>query len=616
MLRLCYNNRKLQFEGARHMDINDYKKYEPVFGSWHITKAIGRGSFGSVFEIQRTEFDTTYSSALKIISIPQDGEEIRKMELEGMSEDAIKRYYDNVVRDIVNELVIMSVLKGNSNIVSYEDHTVIRHEDGIGFDILIRMELLTSLIQYRGEHQMTQQDVAKLGSDLCKALELCEQNHIIHRDVKPENIFVASSGNYKLGDFGIARTIEKTSGDLSRKGTYSYMAPEIYRGEPYGTTVDLYSLGVVMYSLLNGNRAPFLPPMPAEITHNEKENALVRRVRGEKIPPLAGVDKSLMNIILKACAFHAGDRFSSASEMKNALDHYCKGETEDTELTEDYVSSPDGDETTVLEQAQGAAYRMNPQPSYGQQQPFGQQYAQPPYDPTPKYPNPQFVPPYDPRRGPGNTKSRRWIPILVIAILLALLCAIGTFFLLQKLLGDDDSDSSGQDGAAETTTTEQAGETLPGYIPTDAAEFNGHHYKLYNRSGTWTDAKSECESENGHLVTITSSEEQSFIEELIEENRSDDMYHFWLGGTDHDRATGDFIWITGEDLTFNNYEPDQPNNIDGQDYLEIQATLGDNGDEEYMTWTDVPDNGVCPGFEEEPEYNSTPYYGYICEWDE
>lgn len=606
---LCYNNKELQFEEAGHMDINDYKKYEPIFGSWHITKAIGRGSFGTVFEIQRTEFDTTYSSALKIISIPQDEDEIRKMELEGMSADAIKRYYDNVVRDIVNELVIMSVLKGNSNIVSYEDHTVIRHEDEIGFDILIRMELLTSLIQYRGEHQMTQQDVAKLGSDLCKALELCEQNHIIHRDVKPENIFVASSGNYKLGDFGIARTIEKTTGDLSRKGTYSYMAPEIYRGESYGTTVDLYSLGVVMYSLLNGNRAPFLPPMPAEITHNEKESALVRRVRGERIPPLAGVDKPLMNIILKACAFHAGDRFSSASEMMNALDHYINGETEDTELTEDFIASPDGDETTVLEQAQGAAYRPDQQPLYERQ------YAQP--QTSPQFSNPQYIPPYDPHRGSENTKSRNWILILVIAILFALLCAIGTFLLIQKLLGDDDSGSSGQEGtAAETTTTEPTEETLPSYIPTDAAEFDGHHYKLYNRSGTWTDAKSDCESENGHLVTITSQEEQSFIEELIEENRDDNMYHFWLGGTDHDRAAGDFIWITGEDLTFHNYEPDQPNNKDGQDYLEIQATRGDNGDEEYMTWTDVPDNGVCLGFEEAPEYNSTPYYGYICEWDE
>lgn len=86
------------------MNISDYKKYEPIFGSWYITKAIGQGSFGTVFEIQRTEFGRTYESALKIISIPQHSDEIKKMELDGMPADAIKRYYDNVVRDIVNEI--------------------------------------------------------------------------------------------------------------------------------------------------------------------------------------------------------------------------------------------------------------------------------------------------------------------------------------------------------------------------------------------------------------------------------------------------------------------------------------------------------------------------------
>ena len=324
------------------MNINECKKFEPIFNSWYVKSVLGQGSFGTVFEIQKEEFGKVYSAALKVISIPQNNDEIERMRMDGTAEDSIKRYYDNVVRDIISELVIMSELKGNSNIVSYEDHTVIKHDDDIGYDVLIRMELLTPLMKYRSEHGMTVKDVAKLGIDLCRGLELCEKNNVIHRDIKPENIFVAKSGNYKLGDFGIARTIEKTNSELSRKGTYSYMAPEVYKGQLYDQTVDIYSLGIVMYSMLNGTRTPFLPPLPAEITHNDKEKSLNRRFAGEPLPAIEGVDSRLMDVINKACAYRSEDRYATAAEMRRALeriqDHVsAAGQTElivDAEKTE------------------------------------------------------------------------------------------------------------------------------------------------------------------------------------------------------------------------------------------------------------------------------------------
>ena len=574
------------------MNISDYKKYEPIFGSWYITKAIGQGSFGSVFEIQRTEFGRTYESALKIISIPQDPDEIKKMELDGMAADAIKRYYDNVVRDIVNELVIMSELRGNSNIVSYEDHAVLQHEDGIGYDILIRMELLTSLIQYRAEHPLTERDVAKLGVDLCKALELCEANSIIHRDIKPENIFVAKSGNYKLGDFGIARTIEKTSSELSRKGTYSYMAPEIYNGGAYETSVDIYSLGIVMYALLNGNRSPFLPPAPAEITHNQKEDALVRRMRGERIPPLSGVSTRLMNIILKACAYKPTDRFTSAFAMRNELERYLRDD-EDTEQTDELVLPTAASAEWIASEATEVLAGDDPLSTYQQTIPqeAGVSYTDHQHS------------------EPNKTVNTKLIMIGLIA-LLVILCGIGTALVIHKMSSGKDSNIDATN--AGNTVTEEAQNS----IPEDAVAYNGHHYKLYNVSGTWSDAKGWCESVDGHLVTITSSEEEAFVEQLIEDYQSEDMHHFWLGATDRDRAEDDFIWVTGEKMTYKHFEPGQPNHKEGQDYLEIQATLGDNGNEEYMTWTDVTNDGISPGLEKAPEYNSTPYYGYICEWDE
>ena len=171
-----------------------------------------------------------------------------------------------------------------TNVVSCEDYEVIPHDNGMGWDILIRMELLTPLLEYAYDHPFSRRDIIQLGIDMCKALELCQRYNIIHRDIKPENIFVSDTGAFKLGDFGIARTAEKTMSGMSKKGTYSYMAPEVYRGGAYGFSVDTYSLGVVMYRLLNNNRLPFLPQPPEPITYSQRETALAKRMGGEQPP--------------------------------------------------------------------------------------------------------------------------------------------------------------------------------------------------------------------------------------------------------------------------------------------------------------------------------------------
>lgn len=119
------------------------------------------------------------------------------------------------------------------------------------------MELLTPLNEYYAEHPPTEKDILRLGIDICRALEMCAKNKIIHRDVKPSNIFISPNGDYKLGDFGVARRIEATCGAFSKKGTYDYMAPEVYRDAIYDTRADLFSLGIVLYKLMNSGRIPF-----------------------------------------------------------------------------------------------------------------------------------------------------------------------------------------------------------------------------------------------------------------------------------------------------------------------------------------------------------------------
>ena len=321
------------------MDINYYKQYEPIFGAWHITRLIGEGSFGKVFEMEREDFGVTYKAALKAITIPASQSEVRSVMSEGMDESSVRTYFGGFVKKLVQEFALMSKLKGNSNVVSYENHQVIEHQDGIGWDILIQMELLTPLDEYiRQKKMISRQEIIQLGIDLCKALELCQKHNIIHRDIKPENTFISENGDFKLGDFGVARTVEKTVSGLSKQGSYPYMAPEVYNGKPYGTTVDIYSLGLILYRLLNGNRLPFLPLAPAPITYADRENAWAKRFNGAPLPMPSHAEGRLGEIVLKACAFEPKDRYSSPVQMRQELEAILYNKAEGQ-----YIY-PDGDE--------------------------------------------------------------------------------------------------------------------------------------------------------------------------------------------------------------------------------------------------------------------------------
>ncbi|MDR1509185.1 MAG: serine/threonine protein kinase [Synergistaceae bacterium] len=305
--------------------MTDIKQYEPLWGSWHVDSRIGKGSFGSVYRVQKEEFGVTYYSAVKMISIPHSDAELRQVRDDGMDSASARSYFHAAVEDVVREVEMMSAFRGNSNIVSLEDHKVIERENEIGWDILIRMELLSNLSQIAEKRTMTPDEVVKLGIHICRALELCALKNVIHRDVKPENIFVSQYGDYKLGDFGIARRIEHTMLGLTKEaGTKTYMAPEVYRGGEYGASVDLYSLGIVMYRFLNKNRVPFLPAFPNPFSHNDRSEAQNRRMNGEPLPPVDGIDDELNGILLKACAFDRAERFACAAEMREALEDYAK----------------------------------------------------------------------------------------------------------------------------------------------------------------------------------------------------------------------------------------------------------------------------------------------------
>ena len=297
-----------------------------VWPEWKIVEKIGEGSFGKVYKACRTEQGTTFYSAIKVITIPSNQGELSSVRSESPNEQSVKEYFQGLVDECIQEVSTMEYFRGNSYVVSVEDYKVVEYLDDIGWDIFIRMEYLTSFMEYCAEKPLKEEDVIRLGIDLCKALEYCQCQNIIHRDIKPENIFVSRFGEFKLGDFGIARELDRSMSGLSKKGTFSYMAPEMYKGEEYDARVDIYSLGIVLYKLCNHNRLPFISLQKQLITYHDKENALNRRMSGEKLPMPAQADDVLGEVILKACAYERDERYQTAEEFREALERVKAGE--------------------------------------------------------------------------------------------------------------------------------------------------------------------------------------------------------------------------------------------------------------------------------------------------
>lgn len=291
-----------------------------VWPEWELIEKIGEGSFGKVYKAKRTERGRSFYSAIKIISIPASKGELDSVRSEMNNEQSTREYFRNLVEDCIQEIYTMEHFCGNSHVVSFEDFKVVEYLDEIGWDISIRMEYLTSFMDYCTGKELTEKEVIKLGCDLAMALIYCRKLNIIHRDVKPENIFVSRFGDFKLGDFGIAREQAHTMSNMSKKGTYSYMAPEIYKGEKYDSSIDIYSLGIVLYKLMNQNRLPFLSLDKQLITYRDKETALAQRMAGEKMPAPVNASASFSHIILKACAYEPGKRYRKPEDMLRDLE--------------------------------------------------------------------------------------------------------------------------------------------------------------------------------------------------------------------------------------------------------------------------------------------------------
>jgi len=333
-----------------------------VWPGWRVSpKKLGHGSYGDVYEIYRNSPETNHAgfelvSALKVLRIEADqqddltaspptmnmfqnhehenrgentdggeGRSITRRLIQGSETEALYQNPDlavpsmsesmieDFVQNVSSEINLMIRLKGHPHIVSIEDYAVLKEEGSC--TILIRMEKLRCLSKdLKSGKRMDQREVIRMGMELCNALDCCEKNRIIHRDIKPSNIYYDDGKSYKIGDFGISRTMESIyeQASMSKLGTLDYMAPEIYRGESYNNSADIYSLGIVLYECLNGT----LPMCGQGVS---KREAFHRRMQGERLRLPANADPGLGQVVLKACAFSPRERYATAGELYREL---------------------------------------------------------------------------------------------------------------------------------------------------------------------------------------------------------------------------------------------------------------------------------------------------------
>lgn len=301
-----------------------------VWPNWKITRQLGKGSYGTVYEIVREDLGTRYASALKVLRMETVEAGTSSAALSGYDNSfsvEFDKNLDEFERSVRTEIDLMMQLKGAPNIVAIEDYAVL--SDTGSRTILLRMEALESLDKYiKRTGPLQQEEVVSLGLDMCTALELCERKAILHRDIKPSNIYHSDNAGYKLGDFGISRTLASFRERMSMTGigTIQYMAPEVYFGGKYDHTVDIYSLGIVLYIYLNDGLPPFCSAGDRDqdglLSPIVCHEANMRRLVGD-IPPYPVIaDQTLAEIVCKACHPDPAHRFQSAGGLREALIMY------------------------------------------------------------------------------------------------------------------------------------------------------------------------------------------------------------------------------------------------------------------------------------------------------
>lgn len=305
-----------------------------VFAGWKIGKEIGRGAFATVYELRKGNM----LRALKVVTLLSD--------LEG-TEEEIESQLANKMEAASNEIEVNHRVSGHTNVVNYQEYEFVivwneEHTRKEGLLLYIMMERMDETLQQeiRKGTRFSEEQVIKMGKDIVTALKVCHEQRILHRDIKPANIFIADHDTYKLGDFGISKVLGDNTVAFTHTGTQAYVAPEQWNSLPYGKAADIYSVGLILYQLLNENHLPFAD-------EGLTADSVGRRLKGETFPEPLNGSKKLKAIVMKACSYKASDRYQNADEMLQDLENLQGGNDSLTGEKKDPFSTKSANEEPI-----------------------------------------------------------------------------------------------------------------------------------------------------------------------------------------------------------------------------------------------------------------------------
>jgi eukaryotic-like serine/threonine-protein kinase len=259
-------------------------------GRYKVLEMIGGGGMANVYLAHDMILDRDVAVKMLRLDFANDEEFIRRFRREAQSATSL----------------------AHPNIVSIYD---VGEENDLYFIVMEYVEGQTLKQYIQQNSPLKVEDTIEIMKQLTSAISHAHQNHIIHRDIKPQNILVDRYGTVKITDFGIAMALSATSITQTNSvlGSVHYLSPEQARGGMANKKSDIYSLGIVMFELLTG-RLPFSGESAVSIAlkHLQSETPSVRRWN-------PNIPQSVENIVLKATAKDSFHRYNSVEEVEEDL---------------------------------------------------------------------------------------------------------------------------------------------------------------------------------------------------------------------------------------------------------------------------------------------------------
>lgn len=270
-----------------------------IWENWVVTEQLGRDSIGPVYRAQT--MDGMAVASVKHVMVQMQG-----------PQDA--EAYEQRRERLSDAIGSMLQLTGMPGIVPVEDSHFEFSPDGAAFEAFIRTPSYQNLTEYlSGMGQPSRELVLRLGIDLAGAIDVLQENGLVHRNLKPTAIYSDGNGGFCLGNlWQVCRMDDPTI--TATTGTPNFMAPEVYQGKAVmSPTMDLYALGIVLYRLVNGNRVPFLTGTMTP------DQALNIRMTGAAIPAPAYADEGLAAVLLKCLSPDPAQRYQRGADLAAAL---------------------------------------------------------------------------------------------------------------------------------------------------------------------------------------------------------------------------------------------------------------------------------------------------------